>query len=204
MKKYLSHWGSILVLLAVSMVVNEASARRISSNGGTTVRVMRGPIKVNKLTAVASYKTSSRNGIILTRLNSSGDWIDLIYLTNLMGDVNCGFCFYPQDGLKDSLIKIHDKYVEWKKTAEDNHITSMEKTIPIYLPQGGVFHNDIFNEVCHSLSKNVKKMQLTFRVIEGGDIFLICMKLKIYLLVFSFLTGLTAIYVLTVLKNFTH
>ena len=104
----------------------------------------------------------------MTKLNSSGDWIDDLYFSNTAGDKDCGFCISARSGLRDSLIKIYDKYVEWKKIAEDNNVTSAKKTIPVSLPFGTVYHNDALRTVSHGYQKDVKPIQFTFSVAENG------------------------------------
>ena len=89
----------------------------------------------------------------MTKLNSSGDWIDYIYLSNTAGNKNCGFCIASRAGLRDSLFKIYDKYVEWKKIAEENHITSVKKTIPVSLPFATLYHYDGLQAVNHGFKK---------------------------------------------------
>ena len=125
--------------------------------------------KFKDLTIVASYDNYQRkSNLIMTKLNSSGDWIDDLYFSNTAGDKDCGFCISARSGLRDSLIKIYNKYVEWKKIAEDNNVTSAKKTIPISLPFGTVYHNDALRTVSHGYQKDVKPIQFTFSVAENG------------------------------------
>jgi len=121
------------------------------------------------LTIVASYDNYQRkSNLIMTKLNSSGDWIDYIYLSNTAGNKNCGFCIASRAGLRDSLFKIYDKYVEWKKIAEENHITSVKKTIPVSLPFATLYHYDGLQAVNHGFKKDVKPIRFNFIVSENG------------------------------------
>lgn len=104
----------------------------------------------------------------MTKLNGSGDWIDDLYFSNTAGDKDCGFCIAARSGLRDSLIKVYNKYVEWKKIAEDNNVTSVKKTIPVSLPFGTVYHNDAIKTVSHGYQKDAKPIRFTFCVTEDG------------------------------------
>ena len=125
--------------------------------------------KFKELTIVASYDNYQRkSNLIMTKLNSGGDWIDDLYFSSTAGDKDCGFCISARAGLRDSLIKIYDKYVEWKKVAEDNNVTSAEKTIPVSLPFGTVYHNDAVKTVSHGYQKDAKPIKFTFIAAENG------------------------------------
>ena len=126
--------------------------------------------KFKDLTIVASYNNYQRkSNLIMTKLNSSGDWIDDLYFSNTAGDKDCGFCISARSGLRDSLIKIYNKYAEWKKIAEDNNVTSAEKTIPVSLPFGTIYHNDAIKTVSHGYQKDAKPIRFTFSVAENGS-----------------------------------
>lgn len=125
--------------------------------------------KFKDLTIVASYDNYQRkSNLIMTKLNGSGDWIDDLYFSNTAGDKDCGFCIAARSGLRDSLIKVYNKYVEWKKIAEDNNVTSVKKTIPVSLPFGTVYHNDAIKTVSHGYQKDAKPIRFTFCVTEDG------------------------------------